>query len=76
MAGAKSPTTDRSNHSTKDGKWRLIPKVPNLLQYVRTGTYFARTKVKGKTIRLSLGTQSFTTARLRLPDKLKEVRKP
>lgn len=78
-AGAKSPEinpTNRTDNLTKDGKWRRFPKVPNLLQYVRTGTYFARTKVKGKTIRLSLGKCSFSTAKLRLPDKLLEIRKP
>src|SRR5258707_725109 len=76
MAGAKSPETPRTHHFSKDGKWRNFPKVPNLLQYVRTGTYFARTKVEGKSIRLSLETDVFTTAKLRLSDKLKEIRKP
>lgn len=77
LAGAKLPETIASPHRvSKDGKWRAFTKVPNLLQYIRTGTYFARTKTKGKTIRLSLETQTFTTAKLRLPDKLKELRKP
>jgi integrase len=76
LAGAKSPETLRTAHLTKDGKWRSFPKVPNLLQYIRTGTYFARTKVKRKTIRLSLDTDVFTTAKQRLPDKLRLIRKP
>ena len=75
-AGAKSPIANRSDHFTGDGKWRSFPKVPNLLQYVRTGTYFARTKVKGKTIRLSLETDVFSTAKLRLADELEAIRKP
>jgi integrase len=48
--------------------------VPNLLQYVRTGTYYARTKVRGKLIRRSLKTDVWTTAKLRLLDFLKEHR--
>ena len=53
-----------------------IPKVPGLRQYVSTGTYYARVKVRGKSIRQTLGTDVFTTAKLRRPDKLKELRKP
>jgi len=76
-AGAKSiPKTKRDRHLSKDGMWRSFPKVPNLLQYVTSGTYYARTKVSGKPVRLSLETTVFSTARLRLPDKLKELRKP
>jgi integrase len=76
-AGTKSiPKTKRNPHLSKDGKWRSFPKVPNLLQYVMSGTYYARTKVHGKPVRLSLETDVFTTAKLRLPDKLKELRKP
>lgn len=41
---------------SKDGKWRSFPKVPNLLQYVSSGTYFARVKIQGKIIRQSLET--------------------
>jgi integrase len=75
-AGAKSPKTNRDAHLSKDGKWRSFPKVPGLLQYASTGTYFARTKVKGKLFRQSLETDVFTTAKLRLPDKIKEFRRP
>ncbi len=73
MALAKSK---RDTTFSPDGKWRSFPKVPNLLQYVNTGTYFARVKIKGKTIRQSLETDVFTTAKLKLPDKLKAFRKP
>ncbi|MEK7686168.1 MAG: hypothetical protein AAB466_12165 [Verrucomicrobiota bacterium] len=43
----------RTTHLSKDAKWRPFPKVPNLLQYVSTGTYYGRIKVKGKIIRQS-----------------------
>jgi integrase len=76
-AGAKSvPKTNRNDNLSADGKWRSFPKVPNLLQYVVAGTYYARCKVNGKPVRASLETDVFTTAKLRLPDKLKELRKP
>lgn len=74
--GDKRTKVARSQHLSNDGKWRYFPKVPNLLQYVSTGTYFARVKIKGKTIRQSLETDVFTTAKLKLPDKLKGFRKP
>ena len=70
------PKNKPSDNISADGKWRSFPKVPNLLQYVVAGTYYARCKVKGKPIRASLETDVFTTAKLRLPDKLKELRKP
>jgi site-specific recombinase XerD len=78
MAGAKSipETAKRDPHLSSDGKWRSFPKVPNLLQYVIAGTYYARCKVNGKPVRASLETDVFSTAKLRLPDKIKELRKP
>jgi hypothetical protein len=76
-AGAQSvPKTKRNDNTSTDGKWRSFPKVPNLLQYVVAGTYYAKCKVNGKRVRASLETDVFTTAKLRLPDKLKELRKP
>lgn len=57
---------------SKDGKWRSFPKIPCLLQYVSTGTYYARIKRNGKIIRHSLKTDVRTTAKLRLVDFLKE----
>jgi integrase len=59
---------------SKDGRWRSFPKVPNLLQYLSTGTYYARIKIKGKVIRQSLKTTVFTTAKLLLEDFKKEQR--
>jgi hypothetical protein len=55
-----------------DGKWRSFPKVPNLVQYVSTGTYFGRVKIKGKVFRESLNTTVFTSAKLRLGDFIKK----
>jgi len=76
-AGAKSiPKTKRTDNLSTDGKWKSFPKVPNLLQYVVAGSYYARCKVNGKPVRAALETDVFTTAKLRLPDKLKELRKP
>jgi hypothetical protein len=76
-AGRKSiQKTKRGNNLSTDGRWRSFPKVPNLLQYVVAGTYYARCKVQGKPVRVSLETDVFTTAKRRLPDKLHELRKP
>jgi hypothetical protein len=46
------------------------------MQYVPSGVFFARLRHKGKLFRQSLKTDVFSTAKLRLPDKLKELRKP
>jgi hypothetical protein len=45
--------------------------VPNLLQYVGSGNYYGRMKVRGKVIRESLKTTVWSTAKLRLADFLK-----
>ncbi len=65
------PAPKRDPHLSTDGKWRSFPKVPNLLQYVIAGTYYARCKVNGKPVRASLETDVFSTPKLRLADKLK-----
>ena len=57
---------------SKDGKWRSFPRAPHLLQYVASGTYFARIKIRGKIIRQSLETTVWTTAQLKLVDFLKD----
>jgi integrase len=54
--------------------WEVHPSVPNLLRYVKSGMYYARLKANGKQIRRSLGTDVFSTARLRLADFIKRVR--
>ena len=47
---------DEQTSPEKPNAWRSLPKIPNLFQYVNTGTYYARVKVAGKTIRRSLKT--------------------
>jgi integrase len=59
-----------------DGRWRSSLKHAGLMQFIPAGTYYARCKVGRKSIRASLETDVFTTAKLRLPDKLKELRTP
>jgi integrase len=65
----------RDARLSPDGKWRSFPKVPNLVQYVGTGTYFGRVKIDGKVFRESLDTDVFTTAKLILGDFIKKKRK-
>jgi hypothetical protein len=33
---------------SKDGMWRSFTRVPHLLQYVSSATYYARAKTRGK----------------------------
>src|SRR5438045_2268347 len=63
---------DRTDNISLDGKWRSFTKVPNLLQYVSTGTFYGRVKVDGKLYRESLDTTVFTVAKLKLGDFVKE----
>lgn len=82
IATAVAKSANRElNRTSPDGKWKTFPKVPGLMQYVPSGMFFARAKVKndrGKdsVTRHSLDTDVFTTAKIKLPDKLKELRKP
>src|SRR5262250_2092805 len=62
------PKSKRAEHLSPDGKWRSFPKVPNLLQYVSTGLYYARVKINGKLIRRGLDTKTFEDAKLLLHD--------
>lgn len=57
-----------------DGAWKSFHAVPCLLQYVSTGQYYGRTRHHGKLIRRSLGTDHFQSAKLRLPDFLRDSR--
>jgi integrase len=75
-AGAKSIPRTKDQRLSADGLWRYFPKVPNLIQYVASGVYYARVKHKGKAIRKSLETDVFTTAKLKLPDVIRQIRKP
>ena len=70
-APAITPKKLRHPNLSKDGKWRSFPKVPNLLQYVSTGTFYGRVTVDGKIYRESLGTTVYSVARLKLPDLVK-----
>jgi hypothetical protein len=45
-----------AEQTAREGRWLSFPRVPHLLPYVSTGTYFARVKVDGKTIRRSPST--------------------
>jgi len=48
----KPKKKNRAERVSPNGKWRSFPKVPNLVQYVSTGLYFARVKVQGKLVGL------------------------
>lgn len=48
--------------------WKSDKRVPYLVVYEPTGTYFARARIRGKTVRKSLGTTSFAEARIRLAE--------
>lgn len=62
------PLKKRGRPGTDAPKWRSFPKVPNLLQYVSTGLYYARVQIRGNNIRKSLKTKVWSTAKLRLRD--------
>ena len=70
------PSTNRHTTVSKDGRWRTFHKHAGLMQFIPSGVYFARAKVNGKIFRRSLETDVFTTAKLKLPDQLKEFKKP
>jgi len=59
-------------HLSKDGTWHSFPHVPHLLQYLNSGTYFARIKIKGKIIRESVEAKVWSAAQLKLVDFLKQ----
>lgn len=73
-AAAKSSrkTTTVSN----DGKWKTFHSHAGLMQYTPSSVYFARCKVNGTVKRISLDTDVLSTAKDRLPVKLKELRRP
>lgn len=74
MRTQEKPQTQKDFRLSPDGKWKSFPKTPHLLQYVSSGTYYARVKVRGKVIRESLDTPVKTTAKLMLVDFLKKHR--
>ena len=61
------------NIEHKDTIWQKTP-VPNLVRYVPSGILFARIRVKGKLIRRSLKTKTFSVGKLRLGDFEKKER--
>ncbi len=71
----KTAKNKRTERLSPDGKWRSFPKVPNLLQYVSTGLYFARLKVNGKLIRRGLKAKTHEEATLALYDFIARERK-
>ena len=64
----------QQRHSSKNSIW--WKRGENLVQHMPTGTIYARLKLNGKTVRASLDTTVFSVAKVRLPDKLKELRTP
>jgi hypothetical protein len=77
---SKQERSKRVDRLSPDGLWHSCPKVPNLLQYVKSGVFYGRLKVDGKLILRSMalnkdeGPVSFTTAKLRLADFVKKHR--
>lgn len=74
----RTKSASTTQRLSPDGQWRSF-KFPNLLQYVKTGTYYGRVKVNGKITRRTLHRDgeaeiSFTTAKLRLGDFIKKHR--
>jgi integrase len=69
---AKTSKDTRNPNLSKDGKWKSFPKVPHLLQYVSTGTFYGRVTVDGKIYRESLDTTVYSVAKQKLPDFVKE----
>jgi hypothetical protein len=74
---ADAPTPKRAN--ARDAAFpgremEFVSKNPNLLQYVRTGMYYARVEVCGKLVRRKLKTDVYSKVLLRLGDFLKEQR--
>ena len=61
---------------SKDGKWKSFLGVPGLMQYIPSGQFFARAKVGRIVKRASLETDTFTTAKDRLPLKVAQLRHP
>jgi len=82
--GRKTAFANSSGKLTKtssDGKWETFVNFAELMRYVPSGIYFARTKVPGKNgktvvTRASLDTDVFTTAKDRLRAKITELRTP
>lgn len=72
---AESKTADAlgSVRTSADGKWRHF-EIPYLVEHVRSGTFYVRRRWGNKTIQRSLDTTLISEAKVRLPDKLREIR--
>ena len=68
------PLKKKLKKNESNSPWEST-RVQNLFRYRPSGKYFARLKVGGKSIRKALGTDIFSVAELRLPDKIEENRK-
>jgi hypothetical protein len=68
-AGLQNPKTGETENVRKK-------RAEHLVQHQPTDTFYARLKIKGKTIRKSLETDAFTTAKPRLPDTLNKINTP
>ena len=78
----KLPTKTESSIS-KDGNWKTFAKHAGLMQYIPSGIYFARVKLKstakgkqGIVTRASLETDVFSIAKERLGARKRELREP
>jgi hypothetical protein len=60
--------------SASDEKVWQPTAVQNLVRYTPSGTYFARFRVGGKLVWKSLKTATFSVAKQRLPDTLRDHR--
>ena len=60
--------------SASDEKVWQTTAVQNLVRYAPSGTYFARFRVGGKLVWKSLKTATFSVAKQRLPDTLRDHR--
>jgi len=67
-------TYARAHISVADEKVWQTTAVQNLVRYGPSGTYFARFRVRGKLVWKSLKTATFSVAKQRLPDTLREHR--
>ncbi len=53
--------------------WQKTP-VANLIRYAPAGTYYLRAKIQKKIVRQSLGTDRFDLAKIKLEERLRELR--
>lgn len=74
MLAEANKESARLGAQTRANNWRFDPRVPCLLQYVPSGTYYGRAKYGGRIHRRSLGTTVHAEAKVRLLDFMKEIR--